>query len=147
MTKARTETYEHTISGLLSARAEMMEEIAATRERLAVLANDIEAIDRVLERLGYDGEVKLTPRAARIVLFYRGELRQFLLGQLREHGPMTSRAMAERLIQIEGKDTRDRRMMGDVVKRIGKALRQMQSAGLVAGTRTRSMGEYSWRIR
>lgn len=144
MKPARTDTYEHTISGLLSKRAEMMEEIATTRERLAILSNDIEAIDRVLERLGYDGDVKLTPRAPRVVLFYRGELRQFLLGQLREHGPMTSRAMAERLIQAEGKDARDRRMMADVVRRIGKALRQMQASGLVRGTRTKSMGEYLW---
>lgn len=147
MTKARTETYEHTISGLLSKRAEMMEEVATTREQLAILANDIEAIDRVLERLGYDGDIKLSPRLPRIVLFYRGELRQFLLGQLREHGPMTSRAMAERLIQTEGKDTRDRRMMVDVVKRIGKALRQMQASGLVVGKRTKSMGEYLWDLR
>ncbi len=39
-----TETYEHTINGLLQKRAEMMEEIAVTRERLAVLSNDIEAL-------------------------------------------------------------------------------------------------------
>jgi len=31
-----TETYEHTINGLLQKRNEMMEEIAATRERLAI---------------------------------------------------------------------------------------------------------------
>jgi hypothetical protein len=142
---ARTETYEHTISGLLQKRGEMMEDMAVTRERLAVLSNDIEAIDRILERLGYDGDVKLTPRQPRIVLFYRGELRQFLLGQLREQGEMTSRKLAESLVRVEGKDTRDRRMMADVVRRIGKALRQMQDSGLVAGTRGKSMGEYVWR--
>lgn len=146
MRNARTETYEHTISGLLSKRAEMMEEVAMTRERLGVLSNDIEAIDRVLESLGYSGDVKLTPRIPRIVLFYRGELRQFLLGQLREYGQMTSRQMAENLVRVEGKDARDRRLMSDVVRRIGKALRQMQSAGMVSGKRTKSMGEYLWQI-
>lgn len=140
-----TETYEHTINGLLQKREEMMEEMAVTRERLAVLSNDIESMDRVLERLGYDGDVKLTARVPRIVLFYRGELRQFLLKQLREHGSMTSRKLAENLVQIEGKDGRDRRMMSDVVRRVGKALRQMQDAKLVIGTKTKSMGEYSWR--
>jgi hypothetical protein len=139
-----TETYQHTIGGLLQKRAEMMEEIAVTRERLAILSNDVEAIDRVLERLGYSGDVKLTPRVPRIVLFYRGELRQFLLGQLREHGPATSRTLAERLVQIEQKDARDRRMMADVVRRIGKALRQMQDSKMVTRERTKSMGEYSW---
>jgi hypothetical protein len=147
MKPARTETYQHTMSGLLAKRAEMMEEIALTRERLAILSNDIEAIDRVLERLGYAGDIKLTPRMPRVVLFYRGELRQFLRGQLAENGPMTSRALAEKLVQIEAKDTRDRRMMADIVRRIGKALRQMQSAGLVHGTRTKNMGEYLWTVK
>jgi hypothetical protein len=32
-----TGTYQHTINGLLQKQAEMMEEIGATRERLAVL--------------------------------------------------------------------------------------------------------------
>jgi hypothetical protein len=141
-----TETYQHTISGLLQKRAEMMEEIAAMRERLAALSNDVEALDRVLERLGYDGDVKLTPRVPRIVLFYRGELRQFLAATLREHGPMTSRALAERLMQSEGKDARDRRMMADVVKRIGKALRLMQDQGIVSRTPQKIKGEFMWRI-
>jgi hypothetical protein len=146
MPKARTETFDHAISGLISKREEMQEEIAETRERLAVLSNDVEALDRVLERFGYDGPVKLTPRLPRVVLFYRGELRQFLLGSLKEHGPSTSRELAERLIQIEGKDARDRRMMCDVVKRIGKALRQMTDAKLIARTRGKSMGEFVWRL-
>ena len=140
-----TETYQHTINGLLQKRSEMMEELAVIRERMAVLSNDVEALDRVLERLGYDGDIQLTPRVPRVVLFYRGELRQFLIKQLRDNGEMTSRRLAENLIQIEGKDGRDRRMMADVVRRIGKALRQMQSSGLVIGTRSKSMGEYIWR--
>jgi hypothetical protein len=146
MRKARTDTYKHTISGLIAKRAEMLEELALNRERGAVLANDIEALDRVLERLGYDGPVKLTPRVPRVVLFYRGELRQFLLGSLRDHGPSTSRQMAERLVQLEQKDARDRRLMADVVRRIGKSLRQMQDAKLVKGTKGASMGEYLWRL-
>lgn len=139
-----TDTYQHTINGLLQKRAEMMEEIAVTRERLAVLSNDVEAMDRVLERLGYAGEVKLTPRLPRVVLFYRGELRQFLLGQLRERGPLTSRQMAEALIRTEGKDARDHRMLNDIVKRIGKALRQMVDAGIVSRTSEKVKGEYIW---
>jgi len=140
-----TDTYANAISGLLRKRDEMMEEIATTRERLAVLSNDVEALDRTLERLGYDGDVKLTPRVPRVVLFYRGELRQFLAGQLRE-GPRTSRQMAIALVQTEGKDARDRRMMNDVVRRIGKALRQMQDAGMVARTAEKVRGEYVWRM-
>jgi len=144
MRKARTETYKNTISGLIGRREELLEELAQLREREGVLANDLDALDRVLESLGYDGPVKLTPRVPRVVLFYRGELRQFLLGSLRDHGPSTSRQLAERLIQIEGKDARDRRMMADVVRRIGKALRQMQDAKIVS--RTKVAGDYVWRV-
>ena len=142
----KTETYQHAIGGLLQKRAEMMEEIAVTRERLAVLSNDIESLDRVLETLGYQGDVKLTPRVPRVVLFYRGEMRQFLMGQLREHGPQTSRALAERLVKLEGKDARDRRMMNDIVKRMGKALRQMQDAKIVTRTPQKVKGEFVWRL-
>jgi hypothetical protein len=143
----KTETFQHTINGLLQKRSEMMEEIAVTRERLAVLSNDVEALDRVLETLGYQGDVKLTPRVPRVVLFYRGEMRQFLIGQLREHGPQTSRAIAERLVKLEGKDGRDRRMMNDIVRRMGKALRQMQDAKIVTRTPQKIKGEYVWRIQ
>ena len=146
MTRHRSDTYEHTINGLLAKRGEIMEEIAVTRERLAVMSNDVEAIDRILETLGYDGEVKLTPRVPRVVLFYRGELRQFLAGYLRDHGPSTSRQMAEALVQMEGKDARDRRMMNDIVKRIGKALRQMVGAGQATRTVEKVKGEYLWRL-
>ena len=106
-----------------------------------------DALDRVLESLSYDGPVKLTARVPRVVLFYRGELRQFLRASLKEHGTSTSRQLAERLISNEGKDARDRRMMADVVRRIGKALRQMQSAGIVAGTKAKQMGEYRWTLK
>ena len=56
-----TKTYQHTINGLLQKRSEMMEELAVIRERMAAFSNDVEALDRVLERLGYDGDIQLTP--------------------------------------------------------------------------------------
>lgn len=142
----RSETYEHTINGLLLRRSELMEEIGSTREQLAVLTNDVEALDRVLEGLGYQGDVKLTPRVPRVVLFYRNELRHYLAGTLREHGPQTSRQMAERLIQLEGKDTRDRRMMNDIVKRISKALRMMMAGKIITRSPEKIRGEYVWRL-
>lgn len=144
--KPRTETYAHTITGLMGRREELLEELAQLREREGVLANDLDALDRVLETLGYDGPVKLTPRVPRVVLFYRGELRQFLLGSIRDHGPSTSRQLAQRLVSIEGKDDRDRRMMADVVRRIGKALRQMQDAKLVSRNKSKGATEYVWSV-
>ena len=94
MKAARTETFEHAISGILKRRAEMVEEIAAARELFATLSNDLTALDRTLENLGYLGDVELTPRTARILLFYRNELRDFIEGQLAKEGPQTSRQIA-----------------------------------------------------
>ena len=141
-----TETYEHTIGGLLQKRQEVMAEMAIARERLGLLTNDIEAIDRILERLGYGGPLDPKPLAPRFVLFYRGQLRQWLLAQLKENGPATSRALAERLVKIQHKDGSDRRLMEDLVSRIGKALRHMQSARLVVGTQSKKRSENLWRI-
>ena len=85
--RTSTETYEHTISGLLQKRAELMQEMAVAHERLGVLTNDIEAIDHVLTRLGHTEKLDVSKKVPRIVLFYRGQLQQFLLTELRENGP------------------------------------------------------------
>ncbi|WP_133170148.1 hypothetical protein [Kumtagia ephedrae] len=141
------ETYEHTIAGLLRKRGEMLASLADLREQLAVLSNDIEAIERILETLGYQGDLPTkATRAPRIVLFYRGELRQFLRQSLQEYGPSTSRQLAERLVHLEGKDARDRRMMNDIVKRMGKALRQMRDSGIVTRTAEKVRGEFVWSV-
>jgi hypothetical protein len=141
-----TETYEHTINGLLQKRAELMEEMAVAHERLGVLTNDIQAIDHILARLGYTEKLDVSKKVPRIVLFYRGQLQQFLLNELRERGPATTRDLCERLVQLENKDKRDQRMMADIVSRVGKALRRMHGAGFIVGTKTKRMGQYLWRL-
>jgi hypothetical protein len=146
MKKANTTTYQHAISALLTRRGEMLEELAVIREQQARIANDLDALDRTLETLGYAGGVQLTARIPRVVLFYRGELRQYLVAQLREHGPRTSRQMAESLAREEGKEIADRRMLTDIVKRMGKALRLMADAGIITKTRDKVAGEYVWRL-
>ncbi|MGH2812346.1 MAG: hypothetical protein ACRDI1_06495 [Actinomycetota bacterium] len=125
----------------------MLANMADLREQIAVASHDLEAIERILETLGYEGDLPTkATRVPRVVLFYRGELRGFLRQSLKEHGPSTSRELAFRLVQIEGKDGRDRRMMNDIVKRMGKALRQMQDVGVVARTAEKVKGEYVWRL-
>ncbi|HTV70182.1 MAG TPA: hypothetical protein VMF90_16770 [Rhizobiaceae bacterium] len=142
-----TEGYANTIAGLLRKRGEMLANLGDLREQIAVLSNDLESLERILETLGYEGDLMTkASRAPRIVLFYRGELRSFLRQSLKEHGPSTSRELAERLIQIEGKDGRDRRMMNDVVRRMGKALRQMRDGGIVSRSKEKIRGEYLWTL-
>jgi chorismate mutase len=147
MRTARTETYEHTISGLLTKRQELMEETAAIREKMAIIANDVEAIDRVLETLGHTEQLEgRSPRAARIILFYRNELRSFLLDQLRKaNRPMTSRELAEIVCETEGKNRGDRRLISDVTRRIGCALRKMRASRMVQSGREPS-GGHVWMV-
>ena len=133
------------INGLLAKRVELCALNCELREKIAVVANDIEAVERVLESLGYQGEAVVTPRAARIVLFYRNELREYLLAELRKApAPMTARELAVKLCEVEGKDWQDRRLITDVVRRVGCALRKMRATRVVEGERT-SAGQV-WRV-
>src|SRR5262245_10534686 len=106
-----SQPYANTISGLLKRRSELMGEAMTLREQLAVVGNDIEALDRTLETLGYKGDLKaVQPRGNRVVFFHRNELRRFCIDELRKATePITARDLAEKIIGLEGKDPRDRR--------------------------------------
>ena len=144
--RTSTETYEHTISGLLQKRREIMQEMAETRERLGAMANDIDAIDRVLERLGRDTSGEEQPTRPQHIVFYRGQLRQWLLDQLRENGPATARQLAERLLQFQKRDLADRRLMSAVVHRVGKGLHNMHAARMITKAQASKRGENTWRL-
>ena len=133
------------INGLLAKRVELCALNCELRERMAVVSNDIDAVERVLDSLGYQGAAVTTPRAARIVLFYRNELREYLLAELRKAAePLTARELAQRLCQVEGKDWQDRRLLTDVVRRVGCALRRLRASRVVEGERTQA-GQV-WRL-
>lgn len=137
---------QNTISGLLKLRDDTMGEIAALRERAAQLHNDLEAIDRVLVTLGYDGDLGARQvRQSRLVIFHRNELRQFLLRELRKGEPLSSRDLAERICSEEGKDIRDVRMMLDVTRRVSKAMRLLHDRRAVRGEKD-LLGRYVWRL-
>jgi hypothetical protein len=138
--------YAHTISGLLRKRGEMPLNLAGLSEQVAVITNDLASLERVLETLGYLGELPAkTAKPSRVILFYRGELRAFVKQSLQAHGPSSTRAIAERLVQTEGTDRRDRRMMVDIVRRVGRSLAQMRDTGTVERART-VQGEQLWRL-
>lgn len=56
--------YQHTISGLLRKRGEMLLQLADLREQIAVLSNDLDSIERILETLGYEGELPTKSNAS-----------------------------------------------------------------------------------
>ena len=71
------------------------------REELAHVGNDVEALDRTLIALGYQGDLKaVQPRGNRIVFFARDELRRFLLDELRKaDGPVSGATLPRRLLR------------------------------------------------
>jgi hypothetical protein len=138
--------HEHTIDGLLQKRHKIIQEITVIREQLGVLANDIETIDQVLEKLGYAGLLEAVPHLPRRVVFYRGQLRRWLLTQLREHGPATSRMLAKRLAQVQRKDLRDKRLMDELAMRIIKLLDNMRTARLVIRVKGKKRSENFWKL-
>ena len=53
---AETTTFEHTITGLLAKRRDMLTEAELIRDRLAEIKNDLSALDRTLGTLGFKGD-------------------------------------------------------------------------------------------
>jgi hypothetical protein len=72
---------------------------------MATIRTDVEAIDRGLDSLGYEGELESrTARTERIVLFYRNELRSFILKELRgSDRQLSTRELAERTAALGAK--------------------------------------------
>lgn len=145
---SRTDTFEHTINGLLKKRADLFGEAERLRDRMAEIKNDTHAIDRVLQSLGYEGDLDAAmPRQKRDVIFGRGELTRAILSELRNNdAPMSSREIAQNLIAVRGEDARDRKYLSDLVKRVSKALRQQRDDGNVRVLKG-SRGNVMWARR
>jgi len=87
----------------------------------------------------------MKPRSNRVVYFHRNELRRFLIDELRnaDH-PISARDLAEKIIGLEGKDSRDRQLRNDMVKRVGKSLKLLRQQG-VAVSNGRN-GDLAWTL-
>jgi len=138
--------YEHTVSGLLHKRVDLFHEAESIRDRLAAIKNDIDALDRTLGVLGYEGDLDAAmPRQKRHVIFGKGELTRQVLTILRRFDkPMTSRQIAQEIVSDSGMDARDRKYVSDLTKRVGKACRQ-HPQGMVAKA-TDARGNVVWRV-
>lgn len=145
MRPARTETFDHTIPGLLKKRADLFNEAERIRDRLAEIKNDIGALDRTLNVLGYAGDLDAAmPRQKREVIFGKGELSKAIYGELRTAAaPLSSRDIAREIVAMRGEDARDRKYLADLTKRVSKALRAMREAGEVRSA-TDAKGNVMW---
>lgn len=148
MKPARTETFEHTISGLLAKRVELFHEAERLRDRMAEIKNDVGAIDRVLGTLGYTGDLDAAmPRQKRQVLFGRGELTRAILDELRTaEGPLGSRDIARAILAVNEQDPRDRKLLTEHTRRVSKALRLLAQRGDVIRALDGSLG-IVWKAR
>ncbi|MCO5146633.1 MAG: hypothetical protein M9895_10725 [Aquamicrobium sp.] len=148
MRPARTETFEHTISGLLTKRSDLFNEAERIRDRLAEIKNDIAAVDRTLNVLGYAGDLDASmPRQKREVIFGKGELSKSIYGELRHaESPLSSRDIAREIVVMRGEDARDRKYLSDLTKRVSKALRAMRETGDVRSV-TDAKGNVLWERR
>lgn len=142
---ARTDTFEHTITGLLKKRADLWNEAERIRDRLAEIKNDVGALDRVLGTLGYTGDLEaVMPRQKREVLFGKGELTGAVCRELRgAERPLRSREIAESIVALKGEDARDRRYVSELTKRVSKALRRLRDEGEVR-SRKDERGNLLW---
>lgn len=142
------EPFENTIKGLLRKRVELIGEMHSIRERMGVLSNDIASLDRVLQVFGHLSLAEEVPdvRSTRLVVFHKSELQQQLLFVLKKaDGPQTSRDLAVSLITTEGRDRFDRRLLLDIIKRVGKAMATLRKRGIVIGSRA-ATGRFEWKL-
>ena len=140
------EEYERTVGGLLKKRSEMVGELHALRERMGVVTNDLQCLDRVLQAFGYDGNLDELPIArGRMVMFHKSEMQQHILHELRRAvAPLSSRDLSVLLVTSEGRDRYDKRLLLDIIKRVGKSLATLRNRGLVSSCRD-SKGRFLWR--
>ena len=90
--------FELTIHGLLRKRAELMDALASQRNQVSASMNDLNALDRVLTTLGYEGERDLARPRNKVATFLRVEVQRYILDELRGAGrPITTRELAVRL--------------------------------------------------
>jgi hypothetical protein len=124
-----------TYKNVLTKRIELFSEAELIMERLAEIKNDIQAVDKTLRIMGYDGELDaVMPRQRRHVIFGQGELLDSLILELRHADrPLKSRELAQNVLASSGNDIRDRRAVSDLTRRVSKCLRVQREAGLVIG--------------
>ena len=130
--------FDLTIHGLLRKRTTLIADLEDLRNKAAMASNDINAVDRVLQSLGYEGELDLAQPRKRVMNYIRHEVRRYILEQLRDSDrPLTTRELAVRLAIAEGKDANDRRMMLDLSKRVSKSMMVLHDKQVVRRSRSK----------
>ena len=126
-------THAHTISGLLAKRSEILGEVQDLNTRLAEVSNDLAALDRVLDTLGYDGDLAaMEPPRVRVSIFCRNELRTLILQVMREQArPLGTGEIARMVAEAGGANSSDPRLLAGIIKSVGHGLKALKVKGIV----------------
>jgi hypothetical protein len=143
MERARTTTFEHTISGLLTKRADLFKEESQLHDRLAEIGNDVRAIDRVLASLGYAVEPDAEMPRRREVLYGMGQLRGILDVLRTAPEPLSSRDLAKVVMIANGYDPGDSKALKEHTRRVSKTMWWLRKRGLARGAAHQS-GNMAW---
>ena len=139
--------FELTIHGLLRKRAELMDAIEVQRNHVSASMNDLNALDRVLTTLGYDGERDLARPRNKVATFLRVEVQRYILDELRGAGrPITTRELAVRLAVSQGRDAGDRGMMLDFTRRVSKSICYLLDKKMVTRSREKNGRGYQYEL-
>ena len=135
--------YQNTVLGLLRKRASLIAELEYHRDKAGGASNDISAVDRVLQTLGYDGTLDHAQPRKKALNFIKHEVRRSILEEMRKADrPMSSRELAVKLAAIEGKDPADRRVMRDLTARVSRSICILLDRQIV--TRSRNGTQYAY---
>lgn len=118
------------ISGLIKRRGELHREQHAIRDREAEIYLDIDALDRTLRGLGYEGDLEAaTPKKRRKDAYKRGELSRACMKVVREsERPLTTRGVSEAALLGCG-ETLTHIRMNTFAKACGKSMRTLAARG------------------
>ena len=124
----------HVVTALIAKRAELAGKIDKAQKDLRQLAIEMDAIDRALLIFDPDADIMaIQPKPVPVVhRALRGEVKRVILDMLRAaKAPVTSRAIAHKVMKERGLDSKDRPLERLMVKRVGAALRSLRKQGLV----------------
>ncbi len=148
ITRSRSKDYSHTISGLLTIRADLYNDSIELSKKLAEIQDNLTAIDKTLGIIGYEGELdKIMPKRNAKSLFGRGELTKIILNELRKSDKILStREIACLVIDLKGFDKTDRNFLTNITNTISRALANLRARDVVESEFDES-GRQSWKIK
>jgi len=128
------ENSSHVLHALVRKRAELAGRIEHNQLELRRLIGELDHIDATIRI--FDPAIDISAIRAKPVpprhAAFKGEVTRIVLRMLREaEGPVTSRQIAERLMQDRGLNQDDREMSVTMVKRVCACLRKHRQAGTI----------------